>query len=669
MTSPSRLTFWRSLLAIFSALGLLSIFDWLTLAGKLGVTVTTSKTWLLLLAGLGAFSAVSLTIFALTFEKVRRTWLNGVFHSERLTHFVKPSQTGWCDTPPAKYISPFIFLLSSFALPVLILYPTTGKLLTSQDFTRLLIFLLATLIGAAGLSSRTKLNFPAAFAIAAMFAALVFRISMSATAITDYPFSMGWSETSRLYWPSLFLSPAIYGQRLPWPILHPTLHLVLIPPYLLDAPLWQHRAWQEFLRVGLLAALALAITWRLKPRHKWPIALWITIFLLQGPLYYHLAIPVMLVLWGYSPKKPRRTWITLILASAYCGWSRVNWWPMPGMLMAVLYLLENPLIPRPAEGGLGVMAKHLRLPASYFIIGTGTAFLAQRGYIALSGISNPADFYTSFASALLWYRLMPNASFSLGVIPGLLIVSLPLWTLIATRIRSMGLSWLRLTLIFATVAVLLIGGVIVSLKIGGGADLHNIDAYLVMLLIVGAYAWARCEIQSSQDTVHWLLITALVAVPVWFNIQGKSSFMVYDQAQAQETRQSIQTYASRAQKDGGEVLFITQRHLVSMNMIADVKLTTPEYEREELMEMAMAQNMSYLGQFEDELRAHRFALIVVDPLRIDKVGSNYAMAEEQNVWNRFVAKPILRFYCPVFISDVDHVALYAPNLPETACLP
>ncbi len=687
ITPPPRLTFWRIILLTLATLAALSIADWLFLAQKLGITIITSKSWMLLLAGLGAISVFSLAAFALTLKKVRRALLNGIFPGEKLSRSIEWIQAVWGSA--SFPISSFIFFLSSIALPALILYPPSAKLLSDQTFTRLLIFLVSALLGAAGLMNLAKLGYPAAFAASAMLAALIFRIAMSAATVTDYPFSMGWSETSRFYWPSLFLSPTVYGQRIPWPILHPTLHLVLIPPYLIDAPLWLHRAWQEFLRTGLLAALALVLVARLKPQHKWLSALWMTLFLLQGPVYYHLVIPVMLVLWGYSEQNQRRTWITLLLASIYCGWSRVNWWPMPGMLMAVLYFLEVPGEKNPI--------KYLIKPASYFFIGLGTAFLAQRGYIALSGISNPADFYTSFTSALLWYRLMPNASFSLGIIPGLVLVSLPLWMLLATRIRTLALGGLRLTFILAAVSILLVGGVIVSLKIGGGADLHNIDAYLVMLLLVGAWGVrrttpngdfssdeksrltesspvARCDAPSTERLkpplpVHWLLITALVAVPVWFNIQGKASFKVYDPAEAQNTLQAIQTYASRAQNNGGEVLFITQRHLVSMKMISGVQLTIPEYEREELMEMAMAQNQPYLNQFENELRAHRFALIIVDPLRTDTVGKTYGMAEEQNVWNRFVAKPILRFYCPVFISETDRVALYAPRVDGTACLP
>src|SRR6185436_9694238 len=77
--------------------------------------------------------------------------------------------------------------------------------------------------------------------------------------VSSYPFARGWSETSRYYFPSLFLSEHVYGQKYPLPILHPTLHLLLTPPYFFDAPLWAHRFWQVAIRYLLVAAVVPAL--------------------------------------------------------------------------------------------------------------------------------------------------------------------------------------------------------------------------------------------------------------------------------------------------------------------------------------------------------------------------------------------------------------------------
>ena len=61
----------------------------------------------------------------------------------------------------------------------------------------------------------------------------------------------------------------------------------------------------------------------------------------------------------------------------------------------------------------------------------------------------------------------------------------------AITLRSSPAPWgvhlLRLGLIFAALLVLFAGGLVVSMKIGGGVDIHNLDAYLSLLLIVTVY--------------------------------------------------------------------------------------------------------------------------------------------------------------------------------------
>ena len=60
MNQPSRLTFWRSVLLLTTALLFLAIWQLLRLADELKVVVTTSKSWmgLLTLLGLGGFAAL-----------------------------------------------------------------------------------------------------------------------------------------------------------------------------------------------------------------------------------------------------------------------------------------------------------------------------------------------------------------------------------------------------------------------------------------------------------------------------------------------------------------------------------------------------------------------------------------------------------------------------------
>jgi hypothetical protein len=273
---------------------------------------------------------------------------------------------------------------------------------------------------------------------------------------------------------------------------------------------------------------------------------------------------------------------------------------MPGMIAAVLYLMEVPY-----QGKN--LARYLLKPGLWFVAGTLTAFLAQRVYIALSGVPNSDVFYTSLTSDLLWYRLWPNSSFFLGILPGAVIASLPIWLALYIVMRARRKDWqpVRLVLILAALLVLFLGGLVVSLKIGGGANVHNMDAYFSLLLIVFAYlilARYRAETGEMAQPValHWLVIVLLLLNPVWSFIQFSIGFRSYDAARTQSVMTRLQEHVDQANAQGGEILFITQRHLISMHMLNNVTLI-PEYEREDLMEIAMANNTQALDEFREDM--------------------------------------------------------------------
>jgi hypothetical protein len=390
------------------------------------------------------------------------------------------------------------------------------------------------------------------------------------------------------------------------------------------------------------------------------------LFLFVGPVYFHLTLPVIIVLLGFSRQNDRRTWIAVLLASIWCGWSRVNWYPMPGMIAAVLYLMEVPYRGKN-------LSSYLVRPALWFLVGTLTAFIFQRIYIALSGVPDPSVFYTSLTSDLLWYRLWPNSSFFLGIIPAALIVSLPIWIVMYIVIRRRRADWhpLRLSLIFAALLVLFVGGLAVSLKIGGGANVHNMDAYLSLLLIVFAYlAFARYHPETGGAArpvaLHWLVIVFLLINPVWSFIQFAIGFRGYDSARTQVVMAGLQEYIDRTNTQGGDILFITQRHLVSMHMLKGVTLI-PEYEREDLMEIAMANNVQALGEFQEDMEDQRFALILVDPLNYNILSRRRGFAEENNVWVTRIMKHILCNYREEAVFPADDIALYVPQEGQRQC--
>ena len=653
MTQLSRLTFWRSILLLTMVLLCLTIWQLLRLADDLDVIVLDSKSWMGLLLILGVGGLAALLFLASTCFRTRERTLS-------LLEF--PAQLRWAGF--------FLLPLAIAGYTLVFAVPFSHGLLGSLGWVRALILWFFALTGMYGLRALKKdIPWLTSFLLVLLFQALLHLLIKQVSEITSYPFAMGWSETSRYYYSSLFLSKQIYGSRLPWPILHPSLHLLLAPPYLFNAPLWFHRFWQVFLRFALLGLTAQTLIWRLqvkKRMFRWLLWIWMLLFLFQGPVYFHLAIPLILMLWGFSTRNDRRTWFFLFLASVWSGLSRINWYPMPGILASVLFLLEVPYRDKK-------LWRYLLKPTLWTVAGFAIAFASQRAYIALSGIPDPDFFYTSLTSNLLWYRLFPNPSYQYGVLPAALIASLPMWTaMLAVLRRQRGaLHPLRLVLIFAALLVLFVGGLVVSMKIGGGVDIHNLDAYLGLLLIVTAYlVFARYVPETGNPAnpvkLHWSLLSLLVVVPAWFALQGSIAFRTYDPVRTDAVLAKLQAQVDEVNAQGGEILFITQRHLVSMHMLDNVEMV-PEYEREELMEMAMGDNEDYLQIFRADMERQRFAAIIVDPLAYRLLGKNYVFGEENNAWVRRVMKHILCNYQEEAVFPSDQIAVYVPQVDEKQC--
>jgi hypothetical protein len=646
MVQPPRASFWRFVLLVTGLLAAFSLWDVYGMGEKFGVGVFESKT-LSMMGGFFAFICISAFVtFVLSIQRTRIVSI--------------PE-----NTPKSRWLGITLLGISSAAYAALMILPFVRDLIGTEGWIRGLMFWAFCMAGMFAVKlARRQTPWMVSLMSAAMLSAIIHLLLVNFSSVTNYPFALGWSETSRFYYPSLFLSDKIYGQRLPWPILHPSLHLLLVPPYFFNAPIWFQRLWQVLTRLLLVSAVVPVLMRRLKiddRLFRWFVGAWIILYLFMGPIYFHLLVPVFLVLLGYREGVDKRIWITLVLASIWSGLSRLNWYPMPGMLMAALYLLETPY----QNKGIRYLIK----PAAWFIVGTGLAFLTQRAYIALSGIPNSDLFYTSLSSDLLWYRLFPNASYWLGVLPGILIASLPMWMVIFLAVCSGFADWhpLRLGLLGAATLILFAGGIFVSMKIGGGVDIHNMDAYLAMLLVVVAYfAFGRILAENGsvgrRMVLPWQVAALLVAVPVWFAIQNTGGLVRYDEARTQAVLDQIRSLTESAT---GEVLFITQRHLIGTHIL-NVPMI-PEYEREDLMEMAMGKNRAYLDKFRADMENQRFDMIVVDPLRYRLLGSNYPFGEENNAWVQRAMKPILCNYREKAIFPEDQIAIYVPQDGKRVC--
>jgi len=86
-----------------------------------------------------------------------------------------------------------------------------------------------------------------------------------------------------------------------------------------------------------------------------------------------------------------------------------------------------------------------------------------------------------------------------------------------------------------------------------------------------------------------------------------------------------------------------------------------EYELKDLMNQAMRQNEAYFADFYKDLEAHRFSLIISDPLPIVYKGSETIFGEENDLWVAQVSEPVLKYYEPVQRLEKLGIWLLAPR--------
>jgi hypothetical protein len=640
-------SFWHILLFISALLAALALLQAIPGLRAGGISLTRSR-WSLLL---GMF-ILNIPAAVLAMIGIARGWFDGLLQRIETTS-VSSLVRGLA-------ILLLVALAASFWYIRLRIFPDV----LPQLFPSLWLFLWISIPAMLLFKVITGFSFEASFASVVLPQVLLFRLWGILGAVTDFPFTLEYSETSRFYYGSLWFSRSLYGMDLPLSTLHPSRYLLQSIPFLISGlPLWAHRLWQALLWIILTGTASWLLARRLKLSNiglTVLVAMWGFVFFLQGAVYYHLQVCVIIILLGVSVKHPWRSLIAVLFASAWAGISRVNWFPVPAMLAIALYLLEQP---RSATSSLW---KYLLQPFLWAVTGLAVALLSQALYIPWSGNSNNAgDFGSAFTSDLIWSRLLPNATYPMGVVPAILLVSSPLLMGLFFYLRGKTRDWhfIRPLGIFAMLAVLFLGGLVVSTKIGGGGDIHNMDAFIVLLGITAASFFAdrvapETGVPQRGSLPAWL-IPLIVLVPALFSIPGVAPRFSYDSAQAQADLNQLRAAVADATEQGGDVLFISERHLLTFHMLDDVTLV-PEYEVVTLMEMAMSGNEAYLEKFRGDLASHRFALIVTRKQRVVKKEGE-PFAEENNVWIDAISTPLLCYYQRSFTLESSNTLVLVPS--------
>ncbi len=419
---PSR-SFWYILLTLTALLSALALLQAVPQLQAGGISLFRSR-WTILL---GLF-ILNIPAAGLVIWGVARGWFDRIL--QRFESASLPRMLRWL----AALI--LILLLASFWFIRLRVFTD----ILPQLFPSLWILLWISILAMLLMKAITGLSFEASFASVVLPHIVLFRLWSILGAVTDFPFTLEYSETSRFYYGSLWFSRSLYGMDLPLSSLHPTRYLLQAIPYIIPGlPLWAHRLWQALLWIILTGAASFLLARRLKLSNRGLTvltAMWGFVFLLQGAVYYHLQVCVIIILLGVSTRHPWRSLIAVLLASLWAGISRVNWFPVPAMLAIALYLLEEPF------SHVSNLWKYLLQPFLWAVTGLLAALLSQALYIFWSGnTGNAGDFGTAFTSDLIWSRLLPNATYPMGVLPGILLVSAPLWIALFFFLRGRAGNW------------------------------------------------------------------------------------------------------------------------------------------------------------------------------------------------------------------------------------
>src|SRR5215217_1940514 len=196
----SPLTFWRFLLTLTGLLSFLAAFEILESVAGMGIDLTASRSWAGLLVALCLLGAFSLLLLALTWSRYREQFLVFAEFPEHIPH-------------ASTWLGIMLVTLGITGFTVFFMLPFIQSHLDGLGWLRCLIFLFFSLIGMGGIKLLDK-ETPWLIALIAMALcqSTLHLLLVYWSRVTSYPFAMGWSETSRFYFPSLFLSEKVYGR-------------------------------------------------------------------------------------------------------------------------------------------------------------------------------------------------------------------------------------------------------------------------------------------------------------------------------------------------------------------------------------------------------------------------------------------------------------------------
>lgn len=520
----------------------------------------------------------------------------------------------------------------------------------------------------------------------------VYAASAKLVFLTGYPFPLYWSEGNRFFdYSTLFgsfryivprgkdiYSFTSWGMQLPWalPFIFPNLSIGAFR-------LWYQLMW-------ILPSFLFGITtYKTFNREKGlsinslTFGLWAFVVLDQGPIYTPLIIAGILTMLGLCFRLVPAA-LVIMLASFYAYESRWTWSFAPGLWagMASLLITNNPSFSRkkPMElfrpvflslaglfGGrilpdvIPLLASWLRaipstFSSSYTTVGSNSISINVVPNVIVSATSQP----------LLWERLYPNSTYPPGILLGIAWAALPIIALLLIlAIKKIWQpNWLQAAATFIVSTGFFAIGLTASVKIGGGSNLHNLDMFLVTLIIIAAAALANFWPygKGAPSVGFWVsaLVSIIMVFPVTYSVLPAEKPHLPDAVTVEESLTVIRNQIGETQSNE-DILFIDHRHLLTFNLVPQVPLVD-EYEKKKLMDKAMRSDVAYFESFYEDIRNHRFALIINEPLNVIIRGEDYSFGDENDAYVKWVTIPLTCNYEAIYTNYETGVELLIPRV-------
>jgi hypothetical protein len=557
--------------------------------------------------------------------------------------------------------------------PILHRYLVSPETYIIYDDIRFSILIIAVwLVAYLGLTGSARLVSPEALGLSLGVLSFTSFLALSSLFIINYPFSLSWSEGNRFYDYSLIFGQSLFNHKgqIVSPYVSPGRYGLWGILFLWQGlPIWVHRLWNLILQTVPVLIFAILLTRKLTPRVlRYGVLIWVTLFLTMiAPLHPPFIIASAIAVWfAFDPSLVKRG-ISLAIASYYAGLSRWTWAFAP----TAIGVLSELMLYYPKR--IGPFWRRI-LP-----------LLLLAGISLTAGLIPSADEYISVAQGestasgqpLLWYRLLPNNTLGPGVLFLALIYTLPLLIILAWWMTSQRwrLDWVQKVALWGALIGFFGIGLVISTKIGGGGDLHNLDMFLITALVAVVLGLMSFDAHSIQGQWPFWAIGLIFYLVFWVvypftPLYPRSSYHPFLElpkgTQVAEALSTTQNEVAKFAKSG-EVLFMDDRQLLVFGYIPSIPFI-PEYEKKYMMDQAMASNAGYFQSYYHDLANRRFALIVTEPLktrRREDLGGPFS--EENDAWVLWVSNPTLCFYEPIYVSTDVNVELLVPKQNPVGC--